>query len=222
MENEEFDFRHSNSKSPTTTNANRSSRLINKKHISFGGSRKSSQTLTPTSNLSGGFVDVAYVEDSEEGSTQVEDDDENKIEADVSRKETVMKRNRWGTQRHKKGRPPKRSKSIFNKKRHSSHQPPRHQDGHEFPDAEDAEQVNGNRRIYVNYPLPEDMIDPESGLPICDFPRNKIRTTKYTPLSFVPKNLWYQFHNIANIYFLLIVILGVSIFPRDSSQMTKY
>jgi phospholipid-translocating ATPase len=29
-------------------------------------------------------------------------------------------------------------------------------------------------------------------------------------LSFIPKNLWYQFHNIANVYFLFLIILNVS------------
>ncbi|KAG4306223.1 hypothetical protein PORY_000211 [Pneumocystis oryctolagi] len=63
-----------------------------------------------------------------------------------------------------------------------------------------------SRRIFVNLSLAEDMQD-EYGLPRESYPRNKIRTTKYTPLSFIPKNLFYQFHNIANIYFFIIVIL---------------
>lgn len=64
------------------------------------------------------------------------------------------------------------------------------------------------RRIYVNMELPEDLIDHESGKPLVTIPGNKIRSTKYTPLSFLPKNLFYQFENIANIYFLVLVILG--------------
>ncbi|CAG5044764.1 unnamed protein product [Parnassius apollo] len=39
----------------------------------------------------------------------------------------------------------------------------------------------------------------------CD---NKIRTTKYTFLSFIPKNLFEQFHRIANVYFIFIVLLN--------------
>lgn len=65
------------------------------------------------------------------------------------------------------------------------------------------------RRIFFNIPLPDDAKD-EDGRPITTFERNKIRTAKYTPLSFVPKNLWFQFHNIANIYFLFVIILAVS------------
>jgi phospholipid-translocating ATPase len=64
------------------------------------------------------------------------------------------------------------------------------------------------RTVYVNLPVPEDARD-ENGHVKQHFVRNKIRTSKYTPLSFVPKNLWFQFHNIANVYFLFIIILGV-------------
>lgn len=64
------------------------------------------------------------------------------------------------------------------------------------------------RRVYVNMDLPEDLVNKDTQLPLIDLPRNKIRSTKYTPLSFLPKNLFYQFENIANIYFLVLVILG--------------
>lgn len=37
---------------------------------------------------------------------------------------------------------------------------------------------------------------------------NKVRTTKYTLLSFIPKNLLEQFHRVANLYFILIVLLN--------------
>lgn len=38
---------------------------------------------------------------------------------------------------------------------------------------------------------------------------NAIKTTKYTFWSFLPKNLFEQFHRFANIYFLFIVILNL-------------
>lgn len=69
---------------------------------------------------------------------------------------------------------------------------------------------SGGRRLFFNLPLPDDLRSPD-GRPLAQYPRNKIRTAKYTPLSFIPKNLWFQFHNVANIYFLFIIILGVSI-----------
>eukprot|EP00043_Microstomoeca_roanoka_P010350 m.98307 g.98307 ORF g.98307 m.98307 type:complete len:1161 (+) comp14866_c0_seq1:223-3705(+) len=37
---------------------------------------------------------------------------------------------------------------------------------------------------------------------------NSIRTTKYTLLTFFPKNLFEQFHRLANVYFLFIVVLN--------------
>lgn len=39
-------------------------------------------------------------------------------------------------------------------------------------------------------------------------PNNKIRTTKYTLLSFLPRNLLEQFHRVANLYFIFIVLLN--------------
>lgn len=40
------------------------------------------------------------------------------------------------------------------------------------------------------------------------FTGNKIRTSKYTLLSFIPKNLFEQFHRVANLYFIFIVLLN--------------
>ncbi|XP_054648594.1 phospholipid-transporting ATPase VB isoform X2 [Dunckerocampus dactyliophorus] len=40
------------------------------------------------------------------------------------------------------------------------------------------------------------------------FPRNAIKTTKYTLLFFVPMNLFEQFHRLANIYFMGLAILN--------------
>lgn len=80
-------------------------------------------------------------------------------------------------------------------------------------DDDDNGSQSGNsqpgRKLYFNLPLPSDLTD-EEGHPIQHFTRNKIRTAKYTPLSFIPKNLWFQFHNVANIFFLFLVILVVS------------
>jgi phospholipid-translocating ATPase len=69
------------------------------------------------------------------------------------------------------------------------------------------------RRIYFNLPIPDTERD-EDGKLKANYPKNKIRTSKYTPLTFIPKNLWLQFHNIANMYFLFVIIMGVS----DSSS----
>jgi phospholipid-translocating ATPase len=66
-----------------------------------------------------------------------------------------------------------------------------------------------SRMLFFNQPLPDQFKD-EEGHPRQQFTRNKIRTAKYTPLSFIPKNLWFQFHNVANIFFLFLVILVVS------------
>lgn len=67
---------------------------------------------------------------------------------------------------------------------------------------------NTPRYVYVNSELPADMVEPGTQRPSIQYSRNKIRTTKYTPMSFLPKNILFQFTNVANTYFLVLVILG--------------
>ncbi|KAI2634801.1 phospholipid-translocating P-type ATPase [Hypomontagnella submonticulosa] len=87
-------------------------------------------------------------------------------------------------------------------------------DQNEQPERIDANSTASNeeegegREVYFNQPLPDELKD-EEGNPARIYARNKIRTAKYTPLSFIPKNLWFQFHNIANIFFLFMVILVI-------------
>ena len=63
------------------------------------------------------------------------------------------------------------------------------------------------RTVYVNQELPDAMKDVH-GHPRLTYPRNKIRTTKYTPITFLPKNIIFQFTNVANTYFLVMIILS--------------
>ncbi|KAK7867763.1 hypothetical protein R5R35_002262 [Gryllus longicercus] len=49
---------------------------------------------------------------------------------------------------------------------------------------------------------------PQKAHPNGKRPDNRIRTTKYTLLSFLPKNLLEQFHRVANLYFIFIVLLN--------------
>lgn len=71
------------------------------------------------------------------------------------------------------------------------------------------------REIFFNISLPERVLDAE-GNPVLKYPRNKVRTARYTPLGFIPKNLWLQFHNIANVYFLFVTILAVSLVKNNA------
>ena len=52
---------------------------------------------------------------------------------------------------------------------------------------------------------------------------NRIRTTKYTLLSFIPRNLFEQFHRFANLYFLFIVLLNwvpaINAFGKEISMI---
>ncbi|KAI8388333.1 uncharacterized protein BYT42DRAFT_559728 [Radiomyces spectabilis] len=63
------------------------------------------------------------------------------------------------------------------------------------------------RKIYVNMPLPHYEYDDKGNRIKEHYVPNRIRTAKYTPLSFIPKNLFEQFRNVANLYFLFLVIL---------------
>ena len=83
---------------------------------------------------------------------------------------------------------------------------------HGVPEEEETKDSGpGPRTLYFNMPLADDLKD-EDGEPAQTYARNKIRTAKYTPLSFIPKSLYFQFHNVANIFFLFITILAVSSF----------
>ncbi|KAG1519211.1 hypothetical protein G6F52_008840 [Rhizopus delemar] len=60
--------------------------------------------------------------------------------------------------------------------------------------------MQSRRKIYVNMKVPEEDIESH-------YVSNRVRTAKYTPISFIPKNLFEQFRNVANLYFLFLVIL---------------
>nr|XP_032812637.1 probable phospholipid-transporting ATPase VA isoform X2 [Petromyzon marinus] len=63
------------------------------------------------------------------------------------------------------------------------------------------------RRILSNILL-EEAIDSGKENPNRAFASNAIKTTKYTVWSFLPKNLFEQFHRFANVYFVFIVLLN--------------
>ncbi|XP_061482928.1 phospholipid-transporting ATPase VA isoform X2 [Rhineura floridana] len=49
---------------------------------------------------------------------------------------------------------------------------------------------------------------PEGEHPTPSPANNRLKTTKYTTLSFLPKNLFEQFHRLANVYFVFIALLN--------------
>ena len=140
-----------------------------------------------------------------------------------SERSAPSRRIRWATQRIKGQKAANKRKSIFN--RHLSkrgREEKKRESAGSYPSdpklenegAEEGEDGHGeeqeSRRVFFNIPLPDSERD-EDGKPLHHYARNKIRTAKYTPLSFIPKNLYFQFHNIANVYFAFIIILGVRI-----------
>ncbi|KAK2743702.1 hypothetical protein FQN55_007105 [Onygenales sp. PD_40] len=139
---------------------------------------------------------------------QFGDDDE----ASVSK---PVRRMRWATQRHAGSGGSRKRRSIMDRlhRRNFSKEEKRKSTASSLPngDASTIDETSADssnlRRIYFNVPLPDEAKDDEGHL-IANYSRNKIRTAKYTPLTFVPKNLWLQFHNVANIYFLFTIILA--------------
>lgn len=65
---------------------------------------------------------------------------------------------------------------------------------------------NRNLVVIPNHLVPEKI--PPKDHPNGHRKGNEIRTTKYTLLSFIPKNLFEQFHRVANLYFMFIVLLN--------------
>lgn len=130
-----------------------------------------------------------------------------------------IKRMRWATKRATGQKAHSKRESILNRLQHRTSSAAKRRSKRSSatdtdPDmmkaeGNESESSDVGRSIFFNIPLPPNARD-EDGHPINHFARNKIRTAKYTPLSFIPKNLWFQFHNIANVYFLFCVILSVS------------
>lgn len=78
------------------------------------------------------------------------------------------------------------------------------------------------RQIFFNSPIPDELLDPTSRRPKAKYATNKVRTTKYTPLNFLPRNILFQFENLANIYFLMVAIFsGFSIFGVNNAGLAS-
>ncbi|KAL9646480.1 hypothetical protein ABK040_006474 [Willaertia magna] len=72
---------------------------------------------------------------------------------------------------------------------------------------------NNFRTIYVNNPVANQSFR---------FPLNDIKTTKYTYINFIPKNLFEQFQRFANCYFLLVAVLQLIPTLSPTGQFTTF
>jgi phospholipid-translocating ATPase len=80
-----------------------------------------------------------------------------------------------------------------------------------------ASQTSKRRRLYINMKSSSDVADSSEQ----SWVSNRVRTAKYTPLTFIPKNLFEQFRNVANLYFLFLVILQcIPIFGVTSAVLS--
>ncbi|KZT35488.1 phospholipid-translocating P-type ATPase [Sistotremastrum suecicum HHB10207 ss-3] len=73
------------------------------------------------------------------------------------------------------------------------------------------------RSVYVNQPLPDSFFDPKKGKILKEhvYLTNQVLTSKYTIITFLPRNLLEQFRRIANVFFAAIAIL--QFFPKFST-----
>ncbi|KAG8707365.1 hypothetical protein FRC09_001867 [Ceratobasidium sp. 395] len=72
-----------------------------------------------------------------------------------------------------------------------------------------ATTTTGQRRmVYVNLPLP-DSETKSNGDPVVRYERNKVRTSKYTIITFIPKNLYDQFRRVTELYTLILIVQGL-------------
>lgn len=62
------------------------------------------------------------------------------------------------------------------------------------------------RLIVPNHTVEENIKSPNH--PNRNHRSNRIKTTKYSVITFLPKNLFEQFHRFANLYFLFVVALN--------------
>ncbi|KAJ7179181.1 phospholipid-translocating ATPase [Mycena filopes] len=64
------------------------------------------------------------------------------------------------------------------------------------------------RTVFVNQPLPAEYVDHKGKVkPAHTYPSNQVITSKYTIVTFLPRNLLEQFRRVANIFFLALAIL---------------
>ncbi|OWZ64894.1 hypothetical protein AYX14_06362 [Cryptococcus neoformans] len=97
--------------------------------------------------------------------------------------------------------------------------PPEHHSEKTKGKAKNGKAELPRRTVYVNIPLPSSLRNSQ-GEPVVRYVRNKVRTSKYSLITFVPKNLLEQFRRVANIYFLFLVILQLfSIFGAPNAQI---
>uniref|UniRef100_A0A452GKR4 Phospholipid-transporting ATPase n=1 Tax=Gopherus agassizii TaxID=38772 RepID=A0A452GKR4_9SAUR len=88
-------------------------------------------------------------------------------------------------------------------------------DAPQVPTEEEKERKNRRRRkrkkesktrtVRSNLLLPGPEAEKPQRSPMAN---NRLKTTKYTALSFLPKNLFEQFHRLANVYFVFIALLN--------------
>ena len=64
------------------------------------------------------------------------------------------------------------------------------------------------RPVVPNHSVPAGVLHKHKAHPNYGYSSNRIKTNKYSILTFLPKNLFEQFHRFANLYFIFVVALN--------------
>lgn len=136
-----------------------------------------------------------------------------RLSVECSQKERQRKIS-WGGVMEMQRSPSSLEVGVVSSSQEKPNRPPRGRNkSSHFEDLFSSEQEHDPRLIYIN--------DPCRTNDRYEFTGNEIRTSKYTLITFLPKNLFIQFHRLAYVYFLVIAALNqlppLAVFGRTAS-----
>ncbi|CAM0873060.1 unnamed protein product [Alopecurus aequalis] len=136
-----------------------------------------------------------------------------RLSVECSQKESQRKVS-WGGVMEMQRSPSSLETGVVSTSQEKPSRPPRSRNkSSQFEDMLSSEHEHDPRIIHIN--------DPDRTNDRYEFTGNEIRTSKYTLITFLPKNLFIQFHRLAYVYFLVIAALNqlppLAVFGRTAS-----
>lgn len=136
-----------------------------------------------------------------------------RLSVECSHKESQRKVS-WGGVMEMQRSPSSLETGVVSSSQDKPNRPPRGRNkSSQFEDMLSSEHEHDPRLIHIN--------DPDRTNDRYEFTGNEIRTSKYTLITFLPKNLFIQFHRLAYVYFLVIAALNqlppLAVFGRTAS-----
>jgi phospholipid-transporting ATPase len=139
-----------------------------------------------------------------------------RLSVECAQKESQRKVSWGGAMEMPRSSPSSREAGAVSSSQEKPDRPPRGRNkSSQFEDmlSSEHEHEHDPRLIHIN--------DPDRTNDRYEFTGNEIRTSKYTLITFLPKNLFIQFHRLAYVYFLVIAALNqlppLAVFGRTAS-----